>query len=149
VAFTTLIACLLGLINIGSSTAFNDVISLTVGGLYSSYLICSVLLLWRRCTGAIGETGDASRPSIAGDSPQLTWGPWKVPGRLGIAVNVFGIIYMTVILFFSFWPPATPTTAATMNYSVAVLGCVAIFCVVYYSVRARHVYKGPLVETGN
>ena len=80
---------------------------------------------------------------------KLTWGPWKVPGKLGISVNIFGIAYMVVILFFSFWPPTTPTHAATMNYSVAVLGVVVIFSVVYYITRAHKIYKGPLVETDN
>lgn len=146
VVFTTTIACLLGLINIASTDAFNDVISLTVGALYFSYLICSVLLLWRRCTGGIAPSYSAlQHPNYSGDV-QLAWGPWKVPGWAGIIVNICGILYMLIIIFFSFWPSNTPTTAATMNYSVLVLCSVAIFCVVYYVTKAHKVYKGPLIE---
>lgn len=154
VAVTTVIACLLSLIIIASSTAFNDVISLTVSGLYASYFMCCSLLLWRRCTGAISlppssgpltNTPAAPHTSAASD-PQLTWGPWRIPGVFGIVVNAFACAYMIVIIFFSFWPPATPTTASTMNYSSLVLGAVMIFSVVYYLVWARRVYKGPIVE---
>ncbi|KAK6597771.1 amino acid transporter [Botrytis cinerea] len=51
IAVTTVIACLLSITTVGSATAFKDVISLSVSGLYSSYLICAVLLLYRRVTG--------------------------------------------------------------------------------------------------
>ena len=147
VAFTTFIACLLGLINIGSTTVFNDVISLTVGALYFSYLICSILLLWRRCTGGIAESYDLI-PAVpdAEDDIQLASGPWRIPGIPAIAVNILGICYMIVILFFSFWPAAMPVTPAIMNYSVLVLGTVVIFSILYYSFRAHKMYNGPLVE---
>lgn len=150
VAVTTVIACLVSLIIIGSSTAFNDVISLTINSLYASYFMCCSLLLWRRCTGAIALP-PSSRSLSNGTIPsskvlQLVWGPWRIPGVFGIVVNSFACFYMIVIIFFSFWPPAAPTTASTMNYSSLVLGAVMIFSVVYYLVWARQVYKGPIVE---
>ncbi len=138
---TTIITCLLALINIGSSVAFNDVISLTVSSLYSSYLICCALLLWRRCTGGIGES---SRDAAAKTS--LYWGPFRVPGVFGIIVNVVACIFMVIIIFFSFWPPATPTTAVSMNYSVLVFGAVILFSIAYYLTVAHRTYVGPLVE---
>ena len=55
-------------------------------------------------------------------------------------------MYMVVILFFSFWPPATPVTAATMNFSSLVTGAVVVFGVVYYAVWGRKVYTGPVIE---
>ena len=53
---------------------------------------------------------------------------------------------MIFIVFFSFWPSATPTTPQTMNYAVLVTGAVLIFSVAYYLVWGRRVYKGPLLE---
>jgi amino acid transporter len=47
------IAALLTLIYIGSPVAFNDVISLTVTGFYSSYLIPSAFLLYHRIKGNV------------------------------------------------------------------------------------------------
>lgn len=61
-------------------------------------------------------------------------------------MNICGIAYMTIILFFSFWPASKLTTAANMNYSVLVLGSVVIFCVVYYVTKAHRMYQGPLIE---
>lgn len=139
---TTIISCLLSLINIGSSTAFNAIISLTIAGLYGSYLVCCSLLLWRRCTGAISLPGEGS-PIHHGT---LTWGPWRLRGSFGIVVNAFACVYMVIIIFFSFWPPVIRPNKETMNYSVVVTGGVLIFSVIYYLFRARKVYTGPVVE---
>lgn len=49
----TTIAALLTLIYIGSSVAFNDVISLTITGFYGSYLLPASLLLYHRAKGNI------------------------------------------------------------------------------------------------
>lgn len=148
----TVIACLLRLIIIGSSTALNDVISLTVNSLYASYLMCCSLLLWRSCTGAISlplsprtltsTTIPPQPPSKAVNDPQLTWGPWRIPGAFGIAVNAFACAYMVVIIFFNFWPPVTPTVASTMNYTSLVLGTVMMFSVIYYLVWADGCTEG-------
>ncbi|KAL9599546.1 MAG: hypothetical protein Q9219_003790 [cf. Caloplaca sp. 3 TL-2023] len=154
---TVVISCLLALINIGSATAFNDVISLTINGLYASYFLACVLLLYRRLTGSIATpssayeynpkiVSEASSPGQAGTTINLTWGPFHVPGMFGTAINVIGCLYMIVIIFFSFWPPVTPVEASTMNYSVLVTGFVILFSIVYYLLYARKVYKGPLVE---
>lgn len=138
---------MLALIIIGSSTAFNDIVGLTVSGIYSSYLIVSVLFLWRRLRGDISSVDDSPHllANVAGKP--LIWGPWKIPGIFGIANNIFSCVFLIIIWFFSFWPPYTPVTAATMNYNVLMLGATAIFAVIYYAVYARKVYIGPCIET--
>ncbi|PQE06527.1 GABA permease protein [Rutstroemia sp. NJR-2017a WRK4] len=149
IAVTTIVSCLLALINIGSAAAFNNVISLSVAGLYTSYLICAVLLLYRRTTGGFQEvsSNNSDRPIIVNTAgAQLIWGPWHIPGLFGILNNTFAIVYLTIILFFSFWPPVIPVTVATMNYSSLVTGSVMIFSVLYYLVRGRHEWKGPIIE---
>lgn len=144
VLLTTTVACLLALINIGSSVAFNDVISLTINGLYSSYLICCVLLLYRRCKGHILLVPeDTASPIGLTTAKALSWGPFRIPGFLGIAVNTGAVVYLIIAIFFSFWPPATPTTPSTMNFSVLMMGAVIIFSVLYYIAFARKVYSGP------
>ena len=149
VVITSSIACLIGLINLGSSTAFNDVISLSVSSLFASYIISEVLLLWRRCTGAIRSPNSLSSttsPDSAGEANQLVWGPFHLPGIFGILVNAFAIIFGLIIFFFSFWPVATPVDAAHMNFSVLMTGFVALFAILYYVIWARKSYKGPIVE---
>jgi choline transport protein len=151
VAFTSFIACLLALINIGSTTAFNGVISVSIAGLFSSYLLTSGLLLYRRCTGAILPASgafDLDAPSTTNDGMvRVYWGPWRIPGILGIANNAFACIYLLFVFFFSFWPSYAEVTPATMNWSILVTGAIAVFSAVYYLVWARKNYHGPVVET--
>ena len=89
------------------------------------------------------------------DSPQepvnnvgrrLVWGPWRIPGALGVVVNAFSCIYLIVALFWSFWPSELPVTAENMNYNVLLIGTVVLVAVVYYLIRGRKEYTGPVVE---
>lgn len=130
-------------------------ISLTIDGLYGSYFICCSLLLYRRLTGAIlplntdvpAYVAAINTPSPDSSAPtKLIWGPFHLPGLFGIFVNGFACIYMLIIIFFSFWPPVTPTTAKNMNYTVLVTGAVAGFSVIYYLLWARKFYSGPVIE---
>ena len=67
VGVVTTFAALLTLIYIGSSTAFNDVISLTITGFYGSYFLPAAFLLWHRLKGDINPHG--SPADIEADSP--------------------------------------------------------------------------------
>ncbi|KAL8935475.1 MAG: hypothetical protein Q9216_005403 [Gyalolechia sp. 2 TL-2023] len=147
IGVTSSIAILLSLISIGSTVALNDVLSLTVASLFLSYFACCSLLLWRRCTGGIMTRELTSRNAAnIPQSNQLAWGPFHIPGILGIVINIIGCAFLVIIIFFSFWPPATPVTPSTMNYSVLVTGFVVIFSAAYYSVWAHKAYTGPVVE---
>lgn len=141
---TSFVACLIGLINFGSSAAFNDVVSLGVSSLYASYVITESLLLWRRCTGAIRKATDVE--SDTGEANQLVWGPFHLRGLFGILLNAFAVVFGIIIFFFSFWAVATPVEAKTMNFSVLMTGSVILFAVFYYVVWARKMYEGPVVE---
>jgi len=141
---TTVISALLGLINIGSSTALNDLLSLSINSWYASYLIPSVLLLWHRSKGTIQPPIDGI--AVSEDTDTLTWGPWSISGILGIINNIVACLFMTIVLFFSFWPVETPVTAASMNYSSAVTVGVITFSMVYYYVWGRKSYTGPVIE---
>ncbi|KAG8530175.1 uncharacterized protein KY384_005658 [Bacidia gigantensis] len=142
VVITSIVTCLIGLINLGSAKAFNAVISLSVSSLFASYIIVETLMLYRRCTGGIKATRDAV------EGHQLVWGPFHLPDGIGIVVNAFAVMFGLIIFFFSFWPVATPVDAATMNWSVLMTGSVGIFAVLYYLGRARKTFTGPIVETG-
>lgn len=148
IAVSTVISCLLVLINIGSSTAFNDVVSLVVSCFYASYLIVCGLLLYRRVTGTI-KCIRIEDPQPPAEDAEVIWGPWHVPGILGISNNMFACAYLVILPFFSFWPAETPTSAATMNYSVLVTGFVFCFSILYYIVWARKFFSGPIVEIGS
>ena len=135
---------LIGLINLGSAAAFNDVISLSVSSLFASYIFTESLLLWRRLTGAIRFRGDED-PGVT-EINQLVWGPFHLPGIFGIIVNVFALIFGLIIFFFSFWPVTSSVEPDNMNFSSLMTGSVVIIAVFYYVIRARHTYQGPLTE---
>ncbi|KAL4925686.1 putative GABA permease [Aspergillus undulatus] len=154
VVLTTAVSFLLALIPIGSAVAFNQLCAMSISGLYLSYILVAALLLWRRLNNTISPS-----TSIAGgqDTPsnepvntigaKLVWGPFHVPGIWGVLVNVFGIVYALIAVFFSFWPTVTPVELETMNFSVVGTVSVIILSIVYYLIRARHVYDGPIIET--
>ncbi|KAH8672337.1 amino acid/polyamine transporter I [Ilyonectria robusta] len=150
IAVTSLVACLIGLINIGSAVVYNAIISVAVSGLYSSYLMAASLLLYRRCGNGYKLPDPSALPALAdttaGDGQTLAWGPWHVPGVFGTINNVIAIMFMLVVWFFSFWPPATPATPATMNYASLMTGGVALLSIVYYLLWAKKEYKGPHME---
>jgi len=133
IATTTIIACLLALVNIGSSVAFNDIISLSVSCLYLSYLICCVLFLYRRIRGAILLPSEASGATIINTAgAQLVWGPFRVPGLLGISVNVLTVAYLILVIFFSFWPPLTPVTGRQQSITPALICAGALLALQTY-----------------
>jgi amino acid transporter len=143
------VAWLLGLINVGSSVALNDITSMAVSGLYASYLTVGVLLLYRRCRGDISTSDENDDLVINVPGAKLVWGPFRVPGILGILVNCYACIYMIIVIFFSFWPSDMNPTVEDMNYSVVGTVGVAFLAILYYFARARHVYQGPVMEVSN
>lgn len=146
ILLTTCVACLLALINIGSSVAFNDLVAMSISGLYLSYMVVAGLLLYRRCGRKIGyaRNGDTEMVNTAG--AKLVWGPFHLPGIWGILVNAFALIYMSIAVFFSFWPPSWLVGVETMNFSVVGTMGVILLSLIYYVVRARYSYIGPRVE---
>ncbi|KAI0120315.1 amino acid/polyamine transporter I [Hypoxylon sp. NC0597] len=144
IAFTTAVSLLLSLIILGSSVAFNNIVNLSVVGLYSSYLLCCGLLLWRRLQPRCILPYD---PHITMVGPKsLHWGPWHIPGVVGIINNVFACVYLFVFWFWAFWPPATPVVAENMNFSILTFGFMVLFAVIWYLLQGRKEYKGPIVE---
>lgn len=147
ISLTAVIAVLLSLIAFGSALAFNDVVSLTISGFYTSYLIGNSLLLYRRLKGDIkpyAAHSELLRNTM--ESEFLTWGPWKVPEPLGTLINAFSVVFLFALLLFSYWPTTVAPGPAGMNYSSLVTGAVGIFSLVYYAVWGRKTYKGPVIE---
>ncbi|KAI0469300.1 putative GABA permease [Xylaria cf. heliscus] len=153
VLLTTFIGIVLSSVNIGDKTAFNGVISISIAGLFSSYLIAALLLLYRRLTGRIQTSERIIQREddtlVDTNGLVLTWGPWQLRGAFGICNNIFTCVYLTYIFFFSFWPSGHDVSAATFNYAVLVFGAVVLFSLMYYIVRAKHVYTGPVVEVSH
>lgn len=128
VYLTTIISLLLTLIEIGSTTAFNALISIVITGLFGSYLIPITLILIKRIK-----------------HEPVRYGPWHL-GPYGVAINVIAVVFCTVVILFGFFPPFLPVTPENMNWSVVVVAGAMVFGLGYYFLRARKVYRGPLVD---
>ena len=100
ITVSVIITMLLGLINIGSATAFNAIASLVVSGYLGSYSVPIILLLKNRIR----------RPA------SVHYGPFKL-GAWGVPLNIFSLIWIVVVMVFSFFPSVrTDLTAETMNW---------------------------------
>lgn len=104
------------------------IVSLTETGLFLSYLIPIILIMIKKIKGE-----------------EIRYGPWAL-GKVGVFVNGFSAVFLTISVFFSFFPPAIPVTAVTMNWSIAVFGGFLILGLIWYAVIGRHHYSGPIVE---
>ncbi|KAJ5994550.1 amino acid permease [Penicillium sp. IBT 35674x] len=146
IVLTAFISAILALINVGSSVALEDVVSMAVSGLYLSYLMVLVLLLWRRMKGDIYRHDDSEEGIINAPGGKLVWGTFHCPGIWGTAINAFAILYIVIVVFFSFWPAKVHPSVEDMNWSVLGIGGCSLVAVVYYFAYARHIYIGPSRE---
>ncbi|KAF1964473.1 putative GABA permease, partial [Bimuria novae-zelandiae CBS 107.79] len=121
------ISALLSLINIGSSVALNAITSLGAVATLLSYYLTIGCLVHRRLFGA--------------PLPDRRWSL----GRYGLAINAGALVILTPLIFFLTWPLTTPVTAETMNWSSVMLLGVFAIATVYYVVKGRREYVGPVV----
>jgi choline transport protein len=135
ILWSAVIIILLGLINLGSTTAFNAMVSLALLGQYTSYLLPTIFILARRI-----------RPG-----KNIPWGPWTL-GRWGIPINLFTIAFSFLTIAFNVLPPFFPVTAANMNYAGVVFGAALLICAMLWMFRGKKHYAGPIkevMENGN
>lgn len=110
----TAIAMLLGLVNIGSSTAFNAMTSLSLIRHYTSYLLPITLLIICR----VGKK-------------HIPFEPFAL-GRFRLPINLFSIFYSVLLIVFMVFPPYQPVTVENMNYSSVIFGAVLLLSLVLW-----------------
>ncbi|KAJ6048927.1 uncharacterized protein N7446_011610 [Penicillium canescens] len=118
------IQMLLGLINLGSTSAFTAFVSVGVIALAAAYAIPIFLSLWH-------------------GREEVSKAPWRCGRIVGTFVNVLALAWIAFELVLFSMPTALPVTAVSMNYaSVVFVGFMAISGV-WYLLYARKSYKGP------
>jgi choline transport protein len=117
---------LLTMINIGSTTAFYAIISLSVLALNLSYVIPIIFIVIRKLS-----------------HEPIVYGPWRMAARWDLIVNLFAIIYGIFIIIFLPFPPTLPVTAKNLNWSGPVLGFVIIFAVADWCISGKKRFKVP------
>ncbi|CAN9344125.1 unnamed protein product [Alternaria alternata] len=126
-AYITLVfVVILSFINLGSTVAFMQVVSLGVASMLTSYMISISCIALKRIRG----------------EPLL---PSKFDlGRLGLPINIIAVLFLFFAWVFCFFPVGPRPTVADMNWAVLGYGIVILFAIFYYVLRGRHVYAGPV-----
>lgn len=119
----TLIQMLLGLINLGSSSAFTAFASTGVIALAASYAIPIAISLFTRRT-------------------YVRQAQWRLPNAIGYVFNIVTVLWVTFQLVLFSMPAALPVTAVSMNYASVVFVGFLVLSLIYYVVFAR---KGMLL----
>ncbi|KAF2463971.1 putative amino acid permease [Lindgomyces ingoldianus] len=135
ILWSAVLIALLGLINLGSTTAFNAMVSLALLGQYSTYVLPTIFILARRIH----------------PGKNIPFGPWEL-GKWGIPINIFTIAFSFLTIAFNVLPPYFPVTAVNMNYAGVVFGVALIICGLLWLLRGKRHYAGPIrevMENGN
>ncbi|KAI1476522.1 amino acid transporter [Daldinia eschscholtzii] len=126
---TTLIEMLLGLINLGSSSAFLAFVSVGVISLAVSYGIpIAISLLHKR--------------------KEVNSAKWTMGKYLGWVVNLLAMLWVAFEVVLFSMPTALPVTVASMNYAIVVFVGFMVLSAIWYGIYARKVYRGPPESDG-
>lgn len=97
-------AVLLSLIVIGSTVAFNIILSISTAGAYACYIVILTTTIYRRFDG--------------NDFPPTRYSL----GSLGLPINLLSLTYLTLAFVFIFFPAAPHPTPVSMNWACLMFG---------------------------
>ncbi|KIL85236.1 hypothetical protein FAVG1_11666 [Fusarium avenaceum] len=123
---------LLGFVYLGSSTAFNAILSMAIISMYLSYLLPILAMLF------------GGRAGLA----KADYGPFKLGHVLGTLLNVVSAFWIVLVIVFSAFPSAMPVSAQNMNYSALVVAGWILCGVVYYLLFGHLNFRMPIVGAG-
>lgn len=120
---------LLGLINLGSTSAFTAFVSVGVQALALAYAIPIAISLFTK-------------------REQVMKARWNLGKIVGPIVNIIALLWIAFELVLFSMPVAIPVTEVSMNYaSVVLVGFMAI-AATWYVVYSRTHYHGPPASEG-
>ncbi|KAK0865548.1 polyamine transporter tpo5 [Friedmanniomyces endolithicus] len=114
----------INLIGLGSYTA--------IAGVFN---VCAIALDWSYCIPIVCKLAFG----------KFERGPWHL-GKFSPFINAWACIWTLFVSIIFVMPTALPVTADTMNYAVVYLGAILFFSMLYWVVRGRKFYSGPLIE---
>ncbi|KAL5363100.1 amino acid permease [Aspergillus floccosus] len=128
-ALLTMVQMCLGLINLGSSSAFTAFVSVGVFALAVAYAFPIAL-------------------SLMHGRREVSHAPWCCGNVVGTVVNAIALVWIAFELVLFSMPTALPVTRVSMNYaSIVFVGFMGI-AAAWYVAYARKFYKGPPASDG-
>jgi len=127
VYITSILTVVLSCVNFGSTLAFNVIVSLSLLGLLSTYMISIGCVLLKRLRGE--------------PLPPARW----TLGRFGIPINAFAFAYCAFVIVFSCFPTELPVDYSSANWAPMVWAAVLVLSGVYYVVWGRKHYTPPVM----
>ncbi|KAI9088599.1 hypothetical protein K1719_029713 [Acacia pycnantha] len=116
----------MALTSLGSTVAFNAMVSIATIGLYIAY----ALPIFFRVTLA---------------QKSFIPGPFNL-GRYGIIVGWVAVLWVATISVLFSLPVSYPITIETLNYTPVAVGCLLVLVVSYWILWGRHWFKGPVTN---
>ncbi|KAK5156748.1 hypothetical protein LTS14_004961 [Recurvomyces mirabilis] len=126
ITLTLVFALIISFIILGSPVAVFTLSSISVSGLYSSYIICVGCVAWRRIKG---QPLLPSRFSL---------------GKAGLAINLIALAFLSVQWIFLFFPTAPHPTAPNFNWTCLIFGVAVVWSLAYYYLWGKKEYQGPV-----
>ena len=127
VYLTSIVCAVFCLIQLGSTLAFNIIVSLSLLGLLSTYMISIGCVLLKRIRGE-----------------ELPPARWSL-GRWGLPINAFAFLYSGFIIVFSCFPTELPVDTTSANWAPLVWVAVIIASLVVYVVHGRRKFTPPVM----
>ncbi|PSN60203.1 GABA permease [Corynespora cassiicola Philippines] len=127
IAVSAFCACVLHCINIGSTIAFNIILSVGTVSLITSYVTSIGCITWRRIKGL-----------------PLLPSKFSLGRKLGLVVNLLSLGFCALIYVFAFFPPTPDPPTVSMNWAIVVYAGVLGIAGAYYVAEAKHHYEGPV-----
>ncbi|KAE8317943.1 amino acid/polyamine transporter I [Aspergillus transmontanensis] len=127
-ALTTLVVIIFGLIFLGSSSAFNAIVSSSVVALDLSYAMPIAVNCIR---------GRKTLPDRK----------FRIPNAIGWVIDIISLSYIALTTVLFLFPPSRPVTGSSMNYCIVAFGIIVLVSVVQWIVDGRRNFTGPRVET--
>ncbi|KAL3457863.1 amino acid/polyamine transporter I [Aspergillus heterothallicus] len=124
---TNLSVIIFGCIFLGSSSAFNAIISSSVVMLDIAYGIPIAVNCIRR-------------------RQMLPERPFVLSHTLGWIVNIIALAYISLTTVLFLFPPELPVTGSNMNYCVAAMGIIFVISAFQWIVDGRKNFTGPRVD---
>lgn len=120
-------AGILCLVDLGSTLAFEVIVSLALLALLSTYMLSIGCVLLRRIKGE-----------------ELPPARWSL-GRFGLPVNAFAFCYSLFIIVFSCFPTSLPVTTADANWAPAIWAGVIAISIGTYVAHGRKHFTPPVM----